>query len=161
MVVVPSILIPDSSSTWAPLFTCATEHFFWFQWRPISCISPLVSFSTQFSLLSEAAKTYRSSIYRRSVTLTPIGLDNRYPFVARRLHATGFRHSVNNLGHKASPFGSPFMNLIFLEVSRPCLVVATTLVFQLAHNLRITSPSQMGSLCTSVIAHSQSRSTES
>ena len=41
-----------------------------------------------------------------------------------------------------SPWGRPFMNLIFLEVSRPCLVVATTLVFQLAHNLRITSPSQ-------------------
>ena len=28
MVVVSSILIPDSSSTWAPLFTCTTEHFF-------------------------------------------------------------------------------------------------------------------------------------
>ena len=60
------------------------------------------------------------------MTLTPIGLDNRYPSVARRRHATGFRHSVNSLGHKASPWGSPFMNLIFLEVSRPCLVVATT-----------------------------------
>ena len=49
-------------------------------------------------------------------------------------------HRVNNLEHKASPWGSPFMNLIFLEVSRPCLVVATTLVFQLAHNLRMTLP---------------------
>ena len=144
MVVVSSILMPDSSSTWAPLFTCTTEHFFGFQWRPISCIAPLVSFSTQFSLLSEAAKTFRSSIYRRSVTLTPIGLDNRYPCVARRRHATGFRHSVNKLGHKASPWGSPFMNLTFLEGSRPRLVVAATLVFQLAHNLRITSPSQTG-----------------
>ena len=29
MVIFSSILIPDSSSTWAPLFTCTTEHFFW------------------------------------------------------------------------------------------------------------------------------------
>ena len=151
MVVFSSILIPDPSSTWAFLFTCTTEHFFWFQWRPISYIAPLVSVSTRFSFLSGEAKTFTSSIYRRSVTLTSIGLDNRYPSVARRRHALGFRHSVNNLGHKASPWGSPFMNLIFLEVSRPWLVVATTLVFQLAHNL---PPSQMGSLCTSVIAHS-------
>ena len=78
-------------------------------------MAPLVSFGARFSLLSEAAKTFRSSIYRRSVTLTPIGLDNRYPSVARRRHATGFRHSVNYLGHKASPWGSPFMNLIFLK----------------------------------------------
>ena len=52
--------------------------------------------------------------------------DNRYPYVARMRHGTGFRHSVNNLGHKASPWGSPFMNLIFLEVSRPYLLVTTT-----------------------------------
>ena len=58
----------------------------------------------------------------------------------------GDLYSVNNLGHKAPPWGSPFMTLIFLEVSRPCLVVATTLVFQLAHNLHRPSPSQIGSL---------------
>ena len=161
MVVVSSILILDLSSTWAPLVTCTTEHFFWFQWRPISCMSPLVSFSTRFSFFSEAAKTFRSSIYRRSVTLTSVGLNNRYPSVARRRDATGFRHRVNNLGHKASPWGSPFTNVIFLEVSRPCLAVATTLVFQLPHSLRITSPSQTGSLCTSDRSHSQSWSMES
>ena len=91
-VVVSSILIPDSSSTWAPLFTCTTEHFFWFQWRLISCIAPLVSFTTRFSLPSEAAKTFGSSIYKRSVTLTSIRLDNRYPSVAHRSDASGFRH---------------------------------------------------------------------
>ena len=36
------------------------------------------------------------------MTLTPIGLDNRYPSVTRRRHAIGFRHNVNNLGQKAS-----------------------------------------------------------
>ena len=33
-----------------------------------------------------------------------------------------------NLGHKATPWGRPCMNLIFAEVSLPCLVVATSLV---------------------------------
>ena len=36
------------------------------------------------------------------------------------------------------------MNLIFLEVSRPCVVVATAPVFLLAHNLCMTLPSQTG-----------------
>ena len=88
------------------------------------------------------------------MALTPIGLDNRYPSVARRRHAIGFRHSVNNLGQKAS-LHEPY----FLEVSRPSLVVDSSIPArtQLAYDL--TQPD--GKPVYSVIAHSQLFSTES
>ena len=60
------------------------------------------------------------------MTLTSIGLDNRYPSVARRRHATEFRHNVNNLGHITSPWSSPFMNPSYSSI-----LACTQLVYDL------------------------------
>ena len=137
------------------------EHFFGFHCSPISSIADLVDFSTVFNLLSEAAKIFKSSMYNRSVTLVLIGLDNVYPSVALTFRAMGFKHRVNSLGHKASPWGRPLLNFIISDFSRPRLVVVTTLVFQLVLRLCMTPTIYSGNLCTCIISISHSWSTES
>ena len=41
---------------------------------------------------------------------------------------------MKSLGQRASPWGRPLRNLIGSDVSRPCFVVATAIVFQLLLN---------------------------
>ena len=128
---------------------------------PISSIALLVDSITRFSLLSEDAKIFRSSMYRRSVTFALFGLDSLLPSLALIFHAMGFRQTVKNLGERASPWGRPLRNLIYSDVSRPCFVVATTPVFQLLLNFSIVLNNQIGNLCRILIYSNQPWSTES
>ena len=72
-----STVSPEASWLWVctRLCTWTTAHFLGFHWSLTSSIALLVDSITRFSLLSEDAKISRSSIYRRSVTFTLIGLD--------------------------------------------------------------------------------------
>ena len=64
----------------------------------------------------------------RSVTLTPLGLDNLYPSVTLIFQAVGFKHAVNSLGYSATSYCWTF-SLPVSEVSLPFLVTPNTLVF--------------------------------
>ena len=55
-------------------------------------------------------------MYSTSVILALIGFDILYPSVATSFNAKGFKHSVNNLGHRASPCGNPLSKLMLLDV---------------------------------------------
>ena len=91
-----------------------------------------VDFFLAFIFPADAANTFRSSMYSRSVILAEIGLDSLQPSEALSCHATGIRHIVNSLGHNthnASPCGRPLLNLINSDVSHSSFVVTT---FQVA-----------------------------
>ena len=103
-------------------------------------MADLVVSITRFNLVYEAAKSLISSIYKRFVTFAPMGFESLYPSAAFIFQAIGFKQTVNCLAHKVSPGCKPLLNLIGSEVSRPCLVVTTILVFQLLHNLPMVSP---------------------
>ena len=53
---------------------------------------------------------------------------------------------MKSLRQRASPWGRPFRNLIGSDVSGPCFVVATTLVFQLLLNFSTPLDNQAGNL---------------
>ena len=67
-------------------------------------------------------------MYRRSVTFALFGLDSLQPSLALIFHAMGFTQTVKSLGQRAAPWSSPLRKLIDSDVSRPCFVVATSLV---------------------------------
>ena len=83
-------------------------------------------------------------MYNRSFMLRLIGFDNLYPSVALRFQAIGFRHKVKSLGQNASPCGNPFFKVIMYDVSIPCFVLTTILVFPLLVNCRIATPNHRG-----------------
>ena len=91
----------------------------------MSSIASFVILSTMLSFACDAAKTFKSSMYSRFVTLDPTGLESLQPSVERNFHATGFKHNVNMRGHSASPWGRRLLKLITGEVSLPTLVLAT------------------------------------
>ena len=135
----PIISLPKLSWEWTPFFIWITVHFLGFHCNPMSSIAACVDSRTRFGLVSDSANTLRSSMYNRSVTLALIGLDSLYPSEALIFQATVFKQIVNSLGQSASPCGKPFLNTIGSETSCLCNVLATILVFQLLHNLQITT----------------------
>ena len=142
----PTISLPKFCWEWTPFLIWTTAHFLGFHCNPMSSIAACVGSRTQFNLLSDAANTLRSSIYNGSVTLALIGLDSLYPSKALIFQVKGFKQIVNSLGQSASPCGKPFLNTIGSEPSCPCNVLAKILVFQLLHNLQITSHNYFGNL---------------
>ena len=117
---------------------------------------------THISLLSEDAKIFISSMFRRSVTFTLITLDSLQPSLALIFHGMGFKQTVKSLGQRETGWGKLLRNLIGSDVSRPYFVVATTLVFQLLLNFSTVLSNQTGNLCRIIISpHNQSWSTES
>ena len=103
----------------SPLLTWMTAHFLEFHSNPISLIADLIDFRTLPSLLSEAAITFKSSIYNKCVMLVLMGLERQYPSVALSFHATGLIQNVNNRGQRLSPWGSPLLNRIKYDFSKP------------------------------------------
>ena len=105
-------------------------------------MSSLTDLRTLRSLLSDAANTFKSSMYKRSVIFRLIGFDNLYPSVALRFQAIGFRHKVKSHGQNELSCCNPLWKIIISDVSIPYLVLTTILVFHLLLNCRITTPNK-------------------
>lgn len=65
----------------------------------------LVSSITLANFPSDDAQIFKSQMQSRTVILAFIGLVRLQPFVALSFQATEFKHSVNSLGHRTSPWG--------------------------------------------------------
>ena len=111
-----------------------------------SSTATLTEFMTLLSFDSDAAKIFKSSMLSQSMIVVRMGLDSLYPSDALIFHAIGFRQTVKSLGQRASPWGTPFLNLMISEISLPFLVVTTILVLQLLDRYLVVLHSQVGNL---------------
>ena len=98
---------------------CATAHFP-FRFKPKDSMSTLTDLRTPSSLLSDAANTFKSSMYNRCVVFKLIRFDNLYASLAFRFQAIAFRHKVKSLRQHASPCGNAVLKVIISNVFIPC-----------------------------------------
>ena len=99
---------------------CATAHFP-FHFKPKHSMSTLTDLRTPSNLLSDAANTFKSSMYNRCVVFRLIRrFDNFYASVALRFYAIAFGHKVKSLGQNASPCGNALLKVIISNVFIPC-----------------------------------------
>ena len=143
------------------LLKWTTSDLLGFYCNPTSSIAAFTDFITRLSLEADAAKIFRSSMYRRSVTFVSTGLDSLYPSDAFIFQAIGFRQTVKSLEHGASPCGRPFLNHIVSQTSLPFVVVVTNLGLQLLDKFWIALHSHVENLCISMTSFRQPRSMES
>ena len=115
-------------------------------------MSSLTDVRTLSSLLSDAANTFKSSMYKRSVISRLIGFDNLYLLVVLRFQAIGFRHKVKSLRQNELSCCNPLWKIMISDVSFPYLVSTTILVFQLLLNCRISTPNHRGNRWNSYIS---------
>ena len=108
-----------------PLFTCSTAHLFSFHFKPTHSMSSLTDLRTLRSVLSDAANTFKSSMYKRSVIFRLIAFDNLYPSAALRFQAIRFRHKVRSLRQDELSCCNPLWKIIISDVSVPYLVLTT------------------------------------
>ena len=73
----------------------------------------------------------------------------------------GFRQTLKSLGQRVSPWGRPLRNLIDSDISRPCFLVATTIVLRLLLNFSTVLDNQTENQCRIIISYNQPWSIES
>ena len=115
-------------------------------------MSSLTDLRTLRSLLSDAANTLKSSMYKRSVIFRLIGFDNLYPSVVLKFQATGFRHKVKSLRQNELSCYNTLWKIIISDVSVAYLVLSTILVLFLLLNCRIATPNHQGNRWSSYIS---------
>ena len=115
-------------------------------------MSSLTDLRTLRSSHSDAANTFKSSMYKRSVILRLIGFDNLYPSVVLKFQATGFRHKVKSLRQNELSCYNTLWKIIISDVSIPYLVLSTILVLLLLLNCRIATPNHRGNRWSSYIS---------
>ena len=118
------------------------EHYFGAQ-SPVAMTKRSFSQSVNQSVSHSACLNVGLSVCLSSW----IGLLNVYPFIVLIFHARGIKQMANSLGQRLSTWSKAFFRWIWLEVSFPFLVSATSLVDVPFVTFMIASIKVTGNLC--------------